>query len=339
MDRRRVARDRPRPRVGLRASGPGGLFAQPVYATGLDWQSLSAWRFAIRGAAAPGCGCLGFGGATARRCGRLEPPAGRRRGRGSASVHRQRRARTTPGLETVPASLAGAHRLPLPGVVAVLSLRYATPARGPPRRGSRSGLALVGVVLALGGIDRRARRRRSAACCSILASPRDLRRLDRAVRAARGRADATTWSASRGRRRRRHGGRATTLMMTATAVVVRRLPRSCTGPPLAPASIPADAWPCLVAIGFVAHVRRDPDVLRRDAADRRRPGRARQHGRAVAHRHARRRCCSTRRSPDPAGRRGDPRRGRSSSSGVLIAQAPRSRRSARSGPGVRLADE
>jgi hypothetical protein len=32
------------------AFGSGGLFARPVYATGVDWLTLMAWRFLIAGA-------------------------------------------------------------------------------------------------------------------------------------------------------------------------------------------------------------------------------------------------------------------------------------------------
>ena len=35
--------------VSAIAFGSGGLFAKPVYATGVDWLTLMAWRFAIGG--------------------------------------------------------------------------------------------------------------------------------------------------------------------------------------------------------------------------------------------------------------------------------------------------
>ena len=38
--------------VSAIAFGSGGLFAKPVYATGVDWLTLMAWRFAIGGAMA-----------------------------------------------------------------------------------------------------------------------------------------------------------------------------------------------------------------------------------------------------------------------------------------------
>jgi len=55
-------------------------------------------------------------------------------------------------LETVPVALAGVLVYLYPAIVAVLSIRYATRLAG--RRPSIAlGIALVGVVLALGGID------------------------------------------------------------------------------------------------------------------------------------------------------------------------------------------
>jgi len=35
--------------VSAIAFGSGGLFAKPVYAAGVDWLTLMAWRFAIAG--------------------------------------------------------------------------------------------------------------------------------------------------------------------------------------------------------------------------------------------------------------------------------------------------
>ena len=73
------------------------------------------------------------------------------------------------GLETVPASLAGVIVYIYPVIVAVLSLRFATrlPGAG---RGSRWRSRVVGVVLALGGIDVGDGTCRSRASSLILAS-------------------------------------------------------------------------------------------------------------------------------------------------------------------------
>ena len=61
-----------------------------------------------------------------------------------------------------------------------------------------------------------------------------------------------------------------------------------TGRPLAPDRIPAAAWPYLVAIGFVSTFLAIQTFYAGRPTDRRGAGRARQHGRAADHRHARR---------------------------------------------------
>ena len=69
------------------------------------------------------------------------------------------------GLQTVPASPGRRPRLLYPAIVAVLSLRFATRLAGR-RPWFALGIALLGVVLALGGIDLARRRRRRLASSS-----------------------------------------------------------------------------------------------------------------------------------------------------------------------------
>ena len=133
------------------------------------------------------------------------------------------------GLETVPASLAGVLVYLYPAIVAVLSIRYATRLSGR-RPWIALGIALVGVVLALGGIDLAdaAAGRRDRAGPRLAA---DLRRLDhplgaagrRALRAPRPRTPASGASTTRRPRR--------ALMITATGRRVRRRRPSLTGRP------------------------------------------------------------------------------------------------------------
>src|SRR5262245_14561459 len=134
--------------VSACAFGSGGLFAQPVYDTGLGWQSLSAWRF-------------GFGARYAwlwRLAWRV-----RRRGRrvlgrpaivvavGLCVLYVGNSGTYYAGLETVPVSLATLIVYIYPAIVAVMSLRFGRRLEGR-RAWFALGLALVGVVLALGGI-------------------------------------------------------------------------------------------------------------------------------------------------------------------------------------------
>lgn len=130
------------------AFGSGALFAKPIYAAGLDWLTLLAWRFAIA-ALASWAWLLGF-------------PAHRAALR---SLSRRRVAVTLAlgvlyvgnsgtyfaALETVSASLAALIVYIYPAIVAVLSLRIGRRLEG---RSSWLALALasLGVALAVGGI-------------------------------------------------------------------------------------------------------------------------------------------------------------------------------------------
>ncbi|CAN5760765.1 DMT family transporter [soil metagenome] len=128
--------------------GSGALLATPVYAAGLDWLTLLAWRFMIA-AAASWLWLLAF-------------PAHR------ASLRRMSRRRVAivltlgvlyvgnsgtyfAALETVPASLTALIVYMYPALVAVLSIRF-----GRRLEGRRAWIALilttVGVALAVGGI-------------------------------------------------------------------------------------------------------------------------------------------------------------------------------------------
>ena len=134
--------------VSACAFGSGALFAKPVYAAGLDWMTLLAWRFGLAAAAS--------------WIWLLALPANRR---GLRRLSRRRVVVllalgvlyvTNSGtyfaaLETVPASLAALIISIYPALVAVLTLRW-----GRRLTGRRSWLALCialfGVALALGGI-------------------------------------------------------------------------------------------------------------------------------------------------------------------------------------------
>ena len=126
----------------------GSVLARPIYDTGIDWLTLVEWRFLI-GA------ILGWiwVAASSERRGSL-----RRIPRRALLVALALGALFTgnagtyyAGLETVPAALAGVLVYTYPVIVAVLSLRFAT--RLPGRRPWIAlGLAVVGTVLALGGI-------------------------------------------------------------------------------------------------------------------------------------------------------------------------------------------
>ncbi|HEY8801384.1 MAG TPA: DMT family transporter, partial [Candidatus Limnocylindrales bacterium] len=135
--------------VSAAGFGSGTVLSKPIYAAGLDWLQLLAWRFAI--------------GATLAWAWLLLSPARRSALRrlsrrqallaiGLGAWYTGNAGTYYAGLETVPASLAGVLVYLYPAIVAVLSIRYATRLSGR-RPWIALGIALAGVVLALGGID------------------------------------------------------------------------------------------------------------------------------------------------------------------------------------------
>ena len=133
--------------VSAFAFGSGALFAKPVYAAGVGWHVLMAWRFGI-GAALAWLWVLANPRARAglRRMSKRALACAVALGvlyTGNSSTY-------FAGLETVSASLAALIVYIYPAIVAVISLQVGQPLRG--RRAWASlGLALVGVALAVGG--------------------------------------------------------------------------------------------------------------------------------------------------------------------------------------------
>jgi len=154
------------------------------------------------------------------------------------------------GIETIPASLAGVIVYIYPVFVALLSLRFAT--RLPGRRPWFAlALAVVGIVLALGGVDVSADLPiqgillilASAAIYSVwivLSARLSGERRDRLGSDVP--ADATA---------ARDAAGTTAVMMTATALVFASM-AAVAGAPLDPRTVPAAAWPYLLGIGFLA---------------------------------------------------------------------------------------
>jgi drug/metabolite transporter (DMT)-like permease len=229
--------------VSAAAFGSGSLFAQPVYAAGVDWMVLSAWRFLF------GAGLTWIF---------LLVSAGRRR-----SLRRLDRAAILAAialgvlyvgnsgtyyaaLETVSPSLAALVVYLYPAVVAVLSLRFGHRLSGR-RAWIALGISLVGVVLAVGGIDPNEEPPVSGlllafASCFIYAVWVVL-----AARLSGERREAVAAEAS-------DDGSATApvaLIMTATATVYWSAAIA-TGRPVLPAQVPPEAWLGLVGVGVGA---------------------------------------------------------------------------------------
>jgi drug/metabolite transporter (DMT)-like permease len=249
--------------VSACAFGSGALFGKPVYALGIGWLTLLAWRFLV------GAG-LSWAWLLWRPEGRAALQSMARRAvlvsLGLGVLYVGNSSTYFAGLETVPASLAGLIVYIYPALVAVLSLRFATPLEG---RRAWLGLvlALVGVVLALGGIPETEMPPLSG-LLQVLASPviyavwivLAARLAGERPRAGAGDSEALALDA--GTPGDAPGGDAqaaavastsvaSALMMSATAAVYW-LMAGATATPLMPAEIPTEAWPGLIAIGVVS---------------------------------------------------------------------------------------
>jgi drug/metabolite transporter (DMT)-like permease len=223
--------------------GSGGLFAHPVYAAGIGWHVLSAWRFGIGALLAWGW---------------LLISAERRRGlalldRRTAVVavllgvlYVGNSGTYYAGLETVPVGLAALIVYIYPAIVAVIAIRFGRPLDGR-RPWIALGLALAGVVLALGGVPAGTMPPLDGVAL-IVASPLIYSvwivlsaRLSGERRETVGQGGANGADAAA----------ATALMMSATALVYWSSGLAL-GLPITPDRIPDTAWVGLVGVGVVA---------------------------------------------------------------------------------------
>ncbi len=228
--------------------GSGTVLSKPIYAAGLDWLQLLAWRFTI-GAALAWAWILvsPVRRASLARLGRRQALIAIGLGvwyTGNAGTYYA-------GLETVPASLAGVLVYLYPAIVAVLSVRYATRLSGR-RPWIALGIALVGVVLALGGIDV-STPPPIAGIALVLASPLIYAGwIILSARLAGERSDhlaPESGGVGHGESHVDDAAAASALMISATALVFV-VGALATGRPYAPDRIPVAAWPFLLAIGF-----------------------------------------------------------------------------------------
>ena len=135
--------------VSAFAFGSGALFAKPVYAEGVGWHPLMAWRFLVGAALA--WAWLAFN--PRMRAGLLRM---RRRDLAVAValgvLYTGNSATYFAALETISASLGALIVYIYPAIVAVISLQVGQPLRGR-RAWFALALALAGVALAVGNID------------------------------------------------------------------------------------------------------------------------------------------------------------------------------------------
>lgn len=134
--------------VSAFAFGSGALFAKPVYAEGVGWHVLMAWRFLVGAALAWAWLLLNARSRSSLR--RM-----RRRDIAIAValgvLYTGNSATYFAGLETVSASLSALIVYVYPAIVAVISLQVGQPLRGRRAWGALA-LALAGVALAVGNI-------------------------------------------------------------------------------------------------------------------------------------------------------------------------------------------
>jgi drug/metabolite transporter (DMT)-like permease len=243
--------------VSACAFGSGALFGKPVYETGVGWLTLLAWRFLL-GAALSWLLLVSSAGHRAglRSMGRRATIVAL----GLGVLYVGNSSTYFAGLETVPASLAGLIVYIYPALVAVLSIRYGRPLEGR-RAWAALGLALVGVVLALGGIPDTEMPPLSA-LLQILASPVIYAvwivlaaRLSGERGPGAGRARDPAADRERDPAPDERDGAETTaasaVMMTATATTFWLMALA-TSTPVAPATIPTAAWGGLIGVGVVS---------------------------------------------------------------------------------------
>ena len=223
--------------------GSGSLFAQPVYASGVDWLTLSAWRF-LCGASLAWIWLL----ASPRRRAGLRALDRRAVAVGLllGILYVGNSGTYYAGLQTVSPSLAALIVYIYPAVVAVLTLRFGQRLEGR-RAWLALGIALVGAALALGGIDR-AKVPPLDGLLLVVVSPLIYSvwivlaaRLSGERRGAVGSASDDGAAA----------GAATALMMSATASVYWVWSLA-TARPVLPGQIPSSAWVGLLGVGVVS---------------------------------------------------------------------------------------
>ena len=236
--------------------GSGALFAKPIYAAGVDWLTLLSWRFLF--AAVLSWGWLLLWPAQRRALRRLS----RRRVLvlvllglfylGNSGTY-------FAGLETVDASLAALIVYLYPALVAVMSIRFARRLEGR-RAWAALALATAGVALAVGGIEPGAAPPLEG-LLHVMASP--LIYAVWIILAARLSGERSADGGGRPAVAPPHDSETTTrpeltepapaaaIMLSATAAGWW-LSALALGRPMAPASIPAEAWLPLLGIGLLA---------------------------------------------------------------------------------------
>jgi drug/metabolite transporter (DMT)-like permease len=221
--------------------GSGALFARPIYASGMDWLGLLAWRFLF--------------GALASWLWLLAVPAHRQALRrmsrrriavllGLGALYIGNSGTYFAALETVPASLAALIVYIYPALVAVLSMRFVRRLEGG-HRWVALGLASLGVALAVGGIDSTARPPLEGLLLAIASPIIYSVWIILSARLSGERPEAHDRDAEA------DPAPTAALMLTAT-FAIWWLAATLGGRPVNPADVPAAAWLPLLGVGIVS---------------------------------------------------------------------------------------
>ncbi len=225
--------------------GSGALFAKPVYAEGVGWHVLMAWRFLV-GASLAWVWLITHPHlrAALRRLRRRDVAVSIALG----VLYTGNSATYFAGLETVSASLASLIVYIYPALVAVISLQVGSPLRGRRAWGALA-LALAGVALAVGNIDRTTAPPLSGLLL-IAASPiiYSVWIVLSARLSGEGRSGAGADASEAGRVDPLAAG---TVMLSATAATYW-VSALALNQPVLPAQIPAGAWFGLIGVGIVS---------------------------------------------------------------------------------------
>jgi drug/metabolite transporter (DMT)-like permease len=220
------------------------VLSKPTYAFGLSWVQVLAWRFLI------GAAFIWLWLAISAQRRAALRGLGRRQALLAAGLgvwYTGNAGTYYAGLVTVPVALAGVLVYIYPAIVAVLSLRFVSRLSGR-RPWVALGIALGGVVLALGGIEFGPTVTPGGIALILTSQVIYAGWIILSARLAGERTDRLAPTASGGG----HvddAAAASALMISATAAVFVSL-AIVTGQKIAPLDMPSAAWPNLLTIGF-----------------------------------------------------------------------------------------
>lgn len=223
--------------------GSGGLFARPAYAAGIDWLTLMAWRFLLAGGLA---WLVVLASPSRRRALRTMPRRMVLTSIGLGLYYLSNTATYFAGITTTPLSLSALIVYVYPPIVAVLALRFGRPLEGR-RAWTALAIAVLGVVLAVGGIDA-SQMPPLGGLLLVIASP--LLYSVWIIMAARhsGETSDAVGSQTEGASNASAVG---AVMLSSTGVAYWAICLA-VGHPVLPAAIPTGAWPGILGVGVVA---------------------------------------------------------------------------------------